>query len=583
MSQCENDKTSDPDDKCLTLEDISAVGVSNAAEGSKLKDFLLLRKDLLPVCHDSSDFTEDNASLEANYGDESSCCVSDVSSLSFQNAVLDDPEYNSGCPSQTAGERSSAGSDWIGNDLQDASELSETVSDLPDEPMEICDEVAEKGDFGEVTKDLVCDQDRSNDVDCDDGVEEASRFRESCDVTRDADKACGGGQGFRSADCGTSPRNSEEREEVRKKAISREKGGRNSEPIISSARSQQPLKSSPGLARRMLSGDGKTISGTRPASGSPHGQRQNDGVVDSENSSNDGATGGTGDREKRFEDQEKGSRIDVSDGKEVRSKDRDEQLKEQEKRDKIAHIDALYKRQIETLMQNQLDGESVDSSGSGIAKADIENEYNYVKYARVQDAEMYFGIQVAQDNDQHEVGKRLSSVSDHSLDGKESIPGMSVIGKHLPKQVTEPEEEKLSGCTELSLVAAKVDVGDKSLSCHMPSVEDGLSSGHASDCDEAISTRPDPSPAEVLKSRQKAEILSRPDSLPTSLASERDEDVPPYESSRTRHKDVEQAIQDIKSAIEKSKKVRLISPTATNDDQTKQVSENGREPVWITR
>ena len=48
--------------------------------------------DLDQVNDNLLDFGEDNLSLEVNFGDGSSCRASDVSSLSFQNIVLDDPD-----------------------------------------------------------------------------------------------------------------------------------------------------------------------------------------------------------------------------------------------------------------------------------------------------------------------------------------------------------------------------------------------------------------------------------------------------------------------------------------------------------
>lgn len=571
MFQCDEGrevKTDDShDEKCLTLEDVSAARVSKATDSPVLKDLLLLRKECLPAFRDDAENNgEENASLEANYGDESSCCVSDVSSLSFQNAVLDDPEYNSSSSALVAGEHNSVGSDQGGNDLEAAEEL-----ENPGELHEIIDEIVEMSeDLGEINEAKLRQFAGSNGSRDNSQIQRSRNERKDCDGNTDVD----GSMKF------SSPREvGMQLYQVGDKSRCEEDGLRNADHVVG-RKGQQHLKNSPGLARRMLADDGVEV-------GSVGGNVTSIESLGRDCSGADGEKKGIRKQEKellkkdasRTEKDVRGQNSAVKDlenGREKRSRD-------QEKRDRIAHMDAVYQKQIEALMLTQSsDGGHGSPPELQTTSADVRNEYSYIRCTRVPGNKLYFGMDMVQSSSELDRGAasvKLDSVSECSEAKKPDVVDAL-------KKATQPD------FTELSSDAAEYDPeessaanGGKAVACHMPSVEDGLSSGHTSDCDEVATSRRDPSPAQALQLRQKMEVQRRPTSLVTSgrSAVKENADATTNAVSGMRQRDVELAIQDIRSAIARSKRVKMISPSAAGEEPVKQIDKRSEEPVWITR
>ena len=114
----------------------------------------------------------------------------------------------------------------------------------------------------------------------------------------------------------------------------------------------------------------------------------------------------------------------------------------------------------------------------------------------------------------------------------------------------------------------------------MPSVEDGLSSGHSSDNEEtgrAGVGRHKKYASEGNSAKLRIDVKTIVSDCNQSIRRDADEcNVSESVNSEKNRCDVEKAIQDIKSAIQKSKKVRLVSPSDEGNDMM-------QEPVWITR
>lgn len=107
----------DKDNKKLVLSETGDVSV--AEKGIEDSDLDEVNDNI----DDSIKSADDNLSLEVNFGDGGSCRASDVSSISFQNIVLDDPnfdfDYALGC----------------GSHLRDHCSVKDSVSESSDSPL----------------------------------------------------------------------------------------------------------------------------------------------------------------------------------------------------------------------------------------------------------------------------------------------------------------------------------------------------------------------------------------------------------------------------------------------------------------
>ena len=251
---------------------------------------------------------------------------------------------------------------------------------------------------------------------------------------------------------------------------------------------------------------------------------------------------------------------------------------------------------------------------------DIENEYDYVKYARIQHGDSYVGMRLAysSSNDSLNFKNRMQgSDEDHFLSSsREMSPEKAVQSNHnsyndqIRTKVNEDSltEIPLNGSDQLqseekkdfslSPEATECDSAEvesviseegKSSTSGMPMVEDGLSSSQGSDTEDAC-TMDNHRPTEILKRKFKSEIEQElnnhnsrreefdeggPLNLPRSSgSSSRQSDMSASDVERQREA-VDMAIQDIKSAIEKSKNTMLKSP---HQDQ-----QPAEEPVWVMR
>ena len=256
-------------------------------------------------------------------------------------------------------------------------------------------------------------------------------------------------------------------------------------------------------------------------------------------------------------------------------------MNNQAKRDKIAQIDALYKKQIEAEMMHE--GLTYDDASNKSDATDIKNEYDYVKYTRVQvgndtnirvnslaesgDHKMLDHITDDQcELEQNFLTEELQKVSKKNPQSDFSDLNLGVTDSDLDPETNDINSSETPPVNKNRLMNVSL----------MPSVEDGLSSGHSSDNEEtgrAGVGRHKKYAPEVNNAKLHIDVKT----IVSDCNRDADErNVSESVNSEKNRCDVEKAIQDIKSAIQKSKKVRLVSPSDEGNDMM-------QEPVWITR
>ncbi|XP_078313970.1 uncharacterized protein LOC111130338 isoform X13 [Crassostrea virginica] len=238
---------------------------------------------------------------------------------------------------------------------------------------------------------------------------------------------------------------------------------------------------------------------------------------------------------------------------------------------------------------------------------EVENEYDYVKYARVQDGDSYVGMRLAYSSAEEakKNGMTLSGFSNSDDFSQENSPekNQSLQNMEYSNTVQNVNEDML---TEIPLDTADSPVmeekrafslspentecdsvevesiisdGEKN-SIGMPIVEDGLSSSQGSDTEEAGSiNNMYKSPTAMLRSRQKADIAQELENLDREYgikekSKPKEMDTKAImEDLRAKREALDTAIADIKTAIQQSK----TTTQPYNDD----TDEEG--PVWVKR
>nr|XP_022332991.1 uncharacterized protein LOC111130338 isoform X15 [Crassostrea virginica] len=238
---------------------------------------------------------------------------------------------------------------------------------------------------------------------------------------------------------------------------------------------------------------------------------------------------------------------------------------------------------------------------------EVENEYDYVKYARVQDGDSYVGMRLAYSSAEEakKNGMTLSGFSNSDDFSQENSPekNQSLQNMEYSNTIQNVNEDML---TEIPLDTADSPVmeekrafslspentecdsvevesiisdGEKN-SIGMPIVEDGLSSSQGSDTEEAGSiNNMYKSPTAMLRSRQKADIAQELENLDREYgikekSKPKEMDTKAImEDLRAKREALDTAIADIKTAIQQSK----TTTQPYNDD----TDEEG--PVWVKR
>ncbi|KAL3866553.1 hypothetical protein ACJMK2_043843 [Sinanodonta woodiana] len=242
------------------------------------------------------------------------------------------------------------------------------------------------------------------------------------------------------------------------------------------------------------------------------------------------------------------------------------------------------------------------------AKMDVQNEYDYVKYSRVQQGSSYVGMRLAysSSNDAANLKSGCSSVNgiDHLGDSsREGTPERFSQQKmsnarNIQERVSEetlmeiplngPDTCLMDGSKPFSLspentecdsieVESVVSEDDKS-PVGMPNVEDGLSSSQASDAEDNPFPQEPVTPTKMLQMKQKAEIqlsLNNQQNVSENKPVEIDAEAI-IEDLKAKREFLDHAINDIREAIQKSKGTELKTSYAEESDNT-------TEPIWVKR
>ncbi|KAH9508428.1 hypothetical protein Btru_055213 [Bulinus truncatus] len=228
----------------------------------------------------------------------------------------------------------------------------------------------------------------------------------------------------------------------------------------------------------------------------------------------------------------------------------------------------------------------------------IENEYDYVKYARVQQGNSYVGMRLAYSSSNDSLNIKHSISSDNS--SREPSPEKSLHQK-IHSDTGSQEKVSEETLTEIPLnnsdylddkkafslspentecdsveVESVTSEGGNSVP-GFPTVEDGLSSSQASDAEEGTCGHGnDCSPSKMLKSKQKSAVEQELKNDEESCPKEMDAQAI-MDDLKMKREALDMAIADIKSAIQRSKNMSLEAPYSANQDHDE------TQPVWVKR
>ncbi|XP_033749355.1 uncharacterized protein LOC117334043 isoform X2 [Pecten maximus] len=255
--------------------------------------------------------------------------------------------------------------------------------------------------------------------------------------------------------------------------------------------------------------------------------------------------------------------------------------------------------------------EEMSNGSSGQVGPDVENEYDYVKYARIQDGDSYVGMRLAYSSTDEGIKRNSLEVNGFSNNSvidisREGSPEKSLVlhkldfsAPNVPQKVNEDTlteiplntVESIHGedkqafslspetteCDSVEVESVTSD-GDKS-NLGMPLVEDGLSSSQASDNEDYVppSNQVPKSPTAMLRKKQKSDIEQEMLTTPKEDSKHKQLDAEAImEDLKAKREALDLAIHDIKSAIQNSKGIALKSPFKEN-------AQEEEEPIWVMR
>ncbi|XP_063433166.1 uncharacterized protein LOC134715144 isoform X8 [Mytilus trossulus] len=231
---------------------------------------------------------------------------------------------------------------------------------------------------------------------------------------------------------------------------------------------------------------------------------------------------------------------------------------------------------------------------------EIINEYDYVKYSRVQDGDSYVGMRLAysskEEKDKNNINGILPTDDDNSRDAspdkivniKQELSILENIQNLNEDMLTEiPLNNNDGFCMDdqkaFSLspentecdsaeVESVVSDDDKS-NLGMPNVEDGLSSSQTSDVEDAPLSSTHKSPTHLLRKKQSQVVDEQLSNSENSTKAKEIDASAIMEDLKAKREALDLAIADIKSTIHSSKD--KIKYTPQSDEEP--------EPVWIMR
>lgn len=252
--------------------------------------------------------------------------------------------------------------------------------------------------------------------------------------------------------------------------------------------------------------------------------------------------------------------------------------------------------------------ENIESSGQngqhgpGLHPADIVNEYEYVKYSRIQEGNSYVGMRLAYSSSEsdsqcqksvegmEEMRENLrGDIGDHEGLAGHFSPDSNVMHNNISddmlteiplngpdglnvddnKLFTLSPENTECDSVEIESVASEGD-GE---AVGMPNVEDGLSSSQASDTEDPRSEHN--TPKKILQKKQQEEVEKKLYGVDCASMKPKEMDAEAImDDLKMKREALDHAISEIKSAIQKSKGVALEAPY--NEDEE-------ADPIWVKR
>lgn len=241
---------------------------------------------------------------------------------------------------------------------------------------------------------------------------------------------------------------------------------------------------------------------------------------------------------------------------------------------------------------------------------DVENEYEYVKYSRIQEGNSYVGMRLAYSSSETDEskGQTLETGSNSNLvdSSREGTPEKfssqtGTVTDNVQNNLTEDmlteiplngpdssnvlDDSKLFTLSPENTECDSVEIesvtseGDKS-PVGMPIVEDGLSSSQTSDVEENAANNTSHSahstPRKQLQFKQQQELEKRLYGVDCASMKPREIDAEAIiDDLKLKREALDSAIFDIKAAIQKSKGVALEAPYKE--------SEETSDPIWVKR
>jgi hypothetical protein len=190
---------------------------------------------------------------------------------------------------------------------------------------------------------------------------------------------------------------------------------------------------------------------------------------------------------------------------------------------------------------------------------DVQNEYDYIKYLRLSDNKHCSSVTCSAESQ----GFSDSACAVDSLVVSEA--GNEIKNDNFEEQV--PPNNILQDTTVTIGLCSGLHSAVKSLKPVLPVLEDGLSSGHASDADDAEDCNETMVVGQNLHGDGNHEL---------GQLSEQGISSEPHKQG-----EVEKAIHEIRLAIQKSRSQAMVQPPY--EDVTLSNKESTQQPVWITR
>lgn len=260
----------------------------------------------------------------------------------------------------------------------------------------------------------------------------------------------------------------------------------------------------------------------------------------------------------------------------------------------IKHEESVNKKtEVDNLPQKYLENH-------GLKNVEIINEYDYVKYSRVQDGDNYVGLRLAYSSTEEKAKHNIIGTNDEDL-SRENSPDKTIHVKHdscnldglqnlnedtlteIPLNTNDGfciEDQKAFSLspenTECDSVEVESVVSDDDKSnLGMPNVEDGLSSSQTSDIEDAPSSTVHKSPTAMLRKKQRQGVDQQLSNFDNNGKAKEIDANAIMEDLKAKREALDLAIADIKSTIHASKHRAKHTPQSEE--------ENDVEPVWVMR